>query len=370
MKHTKEDNRIIIELIGQHIKRHRVLSIVVLSFILMIALAFTIVWFLSNDELPIHKEIWFYASQGVFMVVTALAITFLVLEKRHKYSNKFLVIASHAYVFFMIAVATVICCFDLGLGYSPLTYLFIMTFVGGIFTLNPIFFGIVELLSLVPIYFFAVKYPDLFFNGEYLMENIIVLVAFVLLVGVLCFKNYKVIRIDYALTKKLHELSYIDELTGLLNERSYIDAITEIDERIKSKEEVKFAVVMMDVNNLKATNDAYGHQYGCSLVVRCGHTLPTLFKEPTKLFHIGGDEFLAIVMGEDLDNFDKLMAKFDKAMLYSVVKFKGQKLIFSVARGFHIREKGESFKDVLQIADEEMYKNKKMLKEKYHMQSR
>ena len=203
-----------------------------------------------------------------------------------------------------------------------------------------------------------------------MVENLIVLISCVVVIVAICFKNYRVIYIDYKLQKKLQELSYQDELTGLLNERSYIDTITDIDSRIKNGEDVTFAVILMDVNNLKATNDAYGHQYGCSLVVRCGHTLPTLFNEPTKLFHVGGDEFMAIVMGEDLEHFDERMKKFDEAMLYSIVEYKNQKLIFSVARGFETRKEGQLFKDVLQVADERMYENKRMLKEKYNMKGR
>ena len=132
---------------------------------------------------------------------------------------------------------------------------------------------------------------------------------------------------------------------------------------------MQFAVILMDVNNLKATNDAYGHRFGCSLIVRCGHTLPTLLKT-SKLFHVGGDEFIAIVKDKDLENFEETMTKFDEAMLYSLVEYEGVQLIFSVARGYSIYQEGQHFKDVLQIADNAMYENKKYLKEKYHMKSR
>ena len=62
--------------------------------------------------------------------------------------------------------------------------------------------------------------------------------------------------------------------------------------------------------------------------------------------------------------------EFDEAMLYSLVEYEGKELIFSVARGYHIKEEGQHYKDVLQIADKAMYENKKFLKEKYNMKSR
>ena len=103
--------------------------------------------------------------------------------------------------------------------------------------------------------------------------------------------------------------------------------------------------------------------------MRCGQTLPTLFKT-SKLFHIGGDEFLAILYDEDYDNFDEVIKNFDENMLYSIVQYDGVDLIFSVARGYAKYNGEKHFRETLQIADDAMYENKKYLKEKYHMKSR
>ena len=370
MKQLRNKTKQLFQIIGQHLKRHYILLLIVLGFILAVNINFTFSWYFSPDDVSQGTETGFYILQSFIFATTIAAGILIFLNKKGKINEMFLAIANHIYALFLIIAATLIFCQDLSLGYSVLTYLLILTFVAGIFVVDPIFFGIFELLSLIPVSISISKYPTVFFGEKYLAENIIVMVSFVLLILVIAFRNYNVIHTDYKLQKKLHELSYQDELTGLLNERSYIDTITDIDNRIKNGEDVKFAVILMDVNNLKATNDAYGHQYGCSLVVRCGHTLPTLFSKDSKLFHVGGDEFLAIVMGEDLEKFDERMVKFDKAMLYSIVEFKGQNLIFSVARGYKVREEGMMFKDVLQIADTEMYANKKMLKEKYNMKGR
>ena len=357
------------KIIGQHLKRHNTLLVVILSIILLSNIAITLGWYYSPDEVPQITETTFYVAQGVLFLATLAAIVFLFLIRLGKFNELFLAIADHVYAVFLIAWATIAFCFDLSLGFSPLIYLIVVTFVAGIFVVDPFFFLVIEILSLVPISITIINNPELFFGGEYLGENIALFVIFVVLIIIICFRNYQIIYMDYRIQKKLHNLSYNDELTGLMNERSYIDVVEEIDRKIDKGEDVKFAVILMDVNNLKATNDAFGHRYGCSLVVRCGHTLPTLL-HTSKLFHIGGDEFIAIVMGDDLVNFEETMKKFDEAMLYSLVEYEGQTLIFSVARGYHIRESGQHYKDVLQIADKAMYENKKYLKEKYNMKGR
>ena len=362
-------SKALFKIIGQHLKRHSILLIVYLGIILLGNIAFTLGWYFSPDNVSRTTEIIFYIAQIVMFVITITAIILMILVKLGKFKEITLAIGSHVLAVFLISWATVVFCLDLSLGFSPITYLIIATFVAAIFVIDPIFFAVLEVLSLIPILIVIISNNHLFFGGEYLVENIAMFLAFIVLVVIVCFRNYRVIYQSFKIQNKLHELSYKDELTGLLNERSYINEIESLDKRIDKGEDVKFAVILMDVNNLKATNDMYGHRFGCSLVVRCGHTLPTLL--PTsKCFHVGGDEFIAIMMGKDFDEFEKTLERFDKAMLYSLVDYEGVQLIFSVARGYHIREKNEHYKDVLQIADKAMYENKKMLKEKYNMKGR
>ena len=224
-------------------------------------------------------------------------------------------------------------------------------------------------MSLITIVIVAIINPNRFFGGSLVVENIINLVAFVLTVITIGYRNYRVTISEFKQAKKLEEMSYIDELTGLLNERSYINEIEQLDKATKEGKQEGYAVVLMDVNNLKNTNDKYGHRYGCSLVVRCGHMIPTIFKTSTS-FHVGGDEFISIIKGEDYQNFEKVMEEFDKQMLYSRFEYEGQTLVFSVARGFAKYEEGKQYKEVLQVADKAMYENKAYLKEKYKMGGR
>ena len=364
-------NRIkaLLTITGEHLKRHSVLLLVYLGIIFLGDIFFTLSWYFSPDDVSMAAEVTFYVIQTIMFILVITAFIFMLLVKAGKFKDITLAVMCHIFAFFLIAWGTTVFCLDSTLGFSPLTYLIIATFVSAILIIDPFYFAALEVLSLIPILITIFCVPDIFFGGEYLWENIILFVCFVFLTVIICFRNYRVIYQSYEIQKKLEELSYLDGLTGLLNERSYIETIEKLDKMIDAGEDVPFAVVLMDVNNLKATNDQYGHRFGCSLVVRSGQTLPHIF--PTsKVFHVGGDEFIAIVQNEDYRDFEKTMQRFDEAMLYSLVTYEGVELIFSVARGYHVREKGEHFKDALQIADKAMYENKKMLKEKYNMKGR
>ncbi len=356
--------------LGGYLARYRIAMVIFHIVMVVLDIIFMISWYNDPEVVPQSIEIAFYLCQGIFVFVSLLSILILVFSKIGKIRNQTIGFLHHLFAAFLIVWGTVSFCFDLSLGFSPLFYLLICTFVAGIMVIDPICFGVAELLSLIPVFITVSSKPDLFFEKEeYLSENIVLFSAFVIISIIIAFKNHHIFKEEFKIQRRLHELSYNDQLTGLLNERSYIDAVEDIDKRIDSGEDVKFAVILMDVNNLKVTNDTYGHRYGCSLIVRCGHTLPELFNS-SSLFHVGGDEFIVIVQGEDLEHFDETMKRFDEKMLYSLVQYEGKELIFSVARGYHIRQEGQHYKDALQIADKAMYENKKFLKEKYNMKGR
>ena len=51
---------------------------------------------------------------------------------------------------------------------------------------------------------------------------------------------------------------------------------------------------MFDLNNLKETNDIYGHDLGNKLLATTAKAISVVFKR-RPVFRIGGDEFLVII---------------------------------------------------------------------------
>ena len=365
----KENVSELLEIIGNHLRKYRIMAIVFLGIISLLDIGFSIAWFISDDIVANEKEVAYYILQGIVLGVSLIYIFLMILGKKEKISNMKLAVAYHIYGFLLMAWATLVYMLDLTLGEPSIIYLMIGTIIAGLFVVEPIFFTFFSVLSLISILIYFSFNPNEFFDGTLIWENVFNLVAYAFVIVLLALRNYRVTIREHRAYKKLEEMSYIDELTGLYNERSYISEIESINNRIDDGEDVKFAVVLMDLNNLKATNDKYGHRFGCSLVVRCGQTIPDLF--PTsKCFHVGGDEFIIIVYGDDYDNFEERLKNFDEKMIYSIVQFDGVDLIFSVARGYSIRKENEHYKDVLQIADSEMYIHKKYVKEKYNLAKR
>jgi len=94
------------------------------------------------------------------------------------------------------------------------------------------------------------------------------------------------------------ELSTIDALTGCNNVR-FLDRL--ISENFNPKR-TKMVVAVLDIDNLKAVNDKYGHSTGNELIKFTADMLKkSVFRKSDILVRIGGDEFLFIYNTHDCD---------------------------------------------------------------------
>ncbi|WP_430457792.1 putative bifunctional diguanylate cyclase/phosphodiesterase [Rheinheimera sp.] len=92
-------------------------------------------------------------------------------------------------------------------------------------------------------------------------------------------------------TKELSHLSEIESLTGLYNRRRFIEIASELTE-VSRRNELKLALVMIDLVGLKSINDGLGHEIGDQYLREIADRLRALTHEPAICCRWGGDEFL------------------------------------------------------------------------------
>ena len=90
----------------------------------------------------------------------------------------------------------------------------------------------------------------------------------------------------------------IDAMTGIKNKHAYLEAEKRLDQQIAEHRVPPFAIVMMDLNDLKKINDTAGHQAGDQSIREACKIICDIFKH-SPVFRIGGDEFTAITQGSD-----------------------------------------------------------------------
>ena len=163
--------------------------------------------------------------------------------------------------------------------------------------------------------------------------------------------------------RSLDILAYTDSLTGVKNHAAYSHIKEKMEAKIRHDPHCSFAVAVMDVNNLKKTNDAYGHKAGDALIIGATRLMCTIF-DHSPVCRIGGDEFVAILENSDYENRDELQQKFMKQMNVTTFFAGNEEHPLTAALGIAVyrSEFHTSFAEVFQEADTAMYENKAQFK--------
>lgn len=163
---------------------------------------------------------------------------------------------------------------------------------------------------------------------------------------------------------KLEVYVYRDKLTGLRNAAAYISRANELDAQKNLVPDLNYGVIIFDANFLKKVNDKYGHEAGNELLRHAAQVIRRVFTN-SPVYRIGGDEFAAILDGEDYENRHELLELFDKKVAQEHFKAAGDVLTVSVARGLGVYEHEMDFADVAKQADVAMYNHKSAIKSKF-----
>ena len=158
-------------------------------------------------------------------------------------------------------------------------------------------------------------------------------------------------------------LAQNDVLTGVRNRTGYDIYERSLNADIESGKVKEFAIVMFDVNRLKKTNDVEGHDKGDQMLKNASKLICDVFQH-SAVFRTGGDEFVAVVCGDDYSNRDALLKELRRRVEENEDKDGPAYVNVSMASGMALFDpKIDSYvDDVLRRADDLMYENKSMMK--------
>jgi diguanylate cyclase (GGDEF)-like protein/PAS domain S-box-containing protein len=131
------------------------------------------------------------------------------------------------------------------------------------------------------------------------------------------------------LEAELIEMSTHDALTGCLNRR-YLE---QLEQDFHRDPDARWGCIFVDIDFFKRYNDQHGHQAGDRVLVRMGRFL----------MRMGGDEFVIILVGADMNRTKRVTERLQSSAL------KSAPVPFSL--GLAARERGESLPALLDRAD-------------------
>ncbi len=185
-----------------------------------------------------------------------------------------------------------------------------------------------------------------------------VLFLFIFLCGIYEFINISEMSRRSQYAEIMEELAYTDGLTGLLNREAYNK---ELENPMEEGDSYTF--VMLDMNHLKKVNDILGHIMGDEYIKKIAEFIKTSFTSEDKCFRIGGDEFFVMAKRKCSDEkFQEALATLNqKIEQYNLEK--NEKIPMSIAIGYAEYVYGKAnVEEVIRIADERMYEQKKTMK--------
>ncbi len=149
---------------------------------------------------------------------------------------------------------------------------------------------------------------------------------------------------------ELKRLSELDGMTGLFNKNKYISMVEKHYPTVDT-----VGVLFWDADGLKVLNDTHGHEVGDSLITTVGMSIQELCDETRQGYRIGGDEFLLVLENGSEAEVVKVAEEWKKRF-ERLNRQAGTN--FQASLGYAIGS-GAQIEDVVHLADERMYTEKR-----------
>ncbi len=181
---------------------------------------------------------------------------------------------------------------------------------------------------------------------------------------IMCIENrQEAVRKEKELLQSLsmaNEFARKDGLTGTRNKTAYHEYEKGLEQELYENKDLKFGIVICDLNDLKLINDTQGHKAGddyiksaCKLICRAFAHSP--------VFRVGGDEFAVVLKGQDYVERGNLMDSFRRQIEENIRIGNGALVASGMAE--YQSDSDRSVDDVFKRADSRMYEDKVHIKE-------
>jgi diguanylate cyclase (GGDEF)-like protein/PAS domain S-box-containing protein len=162
-----------------------------------------------------------------------------------------------------------------------------------------------------------------------------------------------------ATNEKLESLSLTDDLTGLSNRRGFF---TLGQQQLKIAKRLRKGIFLLyiDLDQLKRTNDTYGHPAGDRLLSALAGILKEVLRESDIIARIGGDEFAVLAMRAKKGGEKVLLDRVEERVrVHNLRSPKKLRLSLSLGIVGYERKKFNSLEEFLAHADYLMYQQKR-----------
>jgi diguanylate cyclase (GGDEF)-like protein/PAS domain S-box-containing protein len=157
--------------------------------------------------------------------------------------------------------------------------------------------------------------------------------------------------------EKLRNLAYYDQLTGLPNRR-YLDEHLELKLKAFEKMHLAFGIAVFDIDHFKHINDTYGHDVGDDILKGLGTMLKQAMRGDDFVARWGGEEFVAVLNLENLDELKGLSERLRFLVEHSGFRKYDPTIHITISVGGTLATSQDTVASMFKRADEMLYKSK------------
>ncbi len=160
--------------------------------------------------------------------------------------------------------------------------------------------------------------------------------------------------------RELEYLAYYDQMTGVYNRRRFEELLNR-ELSLMKRYVYPSCLVMLDIDNFKEINDAYGHPVGDEVLKKIATTLTKNLRETDILARWGGDEFLILLSHTQLKNGRKVVEHL-RELIESLVLTASEtpiKITSSAGVVELISDEAHAYENAYNRADAALYQAKK-----------
>ena len=157
----------------------------------------------------------------------------------------------------------------------------------------------------------------------------------------------------------LEHLVAHDPLTDLPNRNCFHERLEQALTTAQ-RENLRLAVLYLDLDGFKGINDRYGHDLGDLLLREVGQRVRRCIRQSDMVARLGGDEFVVMLYGISHDEDALAVAEQIRTALLEPYQLEGHTVQISASIGIALHpEHGEEKKPLLRHADNAMYAAKR-----------
>lgn len=165
--------------------------------------------------------------------------------------------------------------------------------------------------------------------------------------------------------KRIRELAYSDELTGLHSRSYFLQILAELIET-SERHGCRFSLLYIDLDNFKSVNDSLGHDVGDELLKEIAVRLLRVRGEVDFIARLSGDEFCVLVenVADDLEAAEVAQRFLDAISM--PIELSSRMHTPSCSIGIaHYPEDGRDISSIMKAADTSLYAAKEHGKNRY-----